>query len=90
MHGMWGNPAHLDEAARVVREKAASRQNSEHLEFEVLVAQANQEASTYDGIDWGGERIADEVCMHTPVCNTWRTHADLSHQSPDHQTHSRH
>jgi len=64
MHGMWGNPAHLDEAARIIREKAASRQNSEHLEFEVLVAQANQEGSTYDGIDWGGERIADEIIEH--------------------------
>lgn len=26
-----------------------------------LLVQSNKEASTYDGIDWGGERVADEV-----------------------------
>jgi hypothetical protein len=65
IHGMWGNPSHLAEAARIIREKADSRTKGdgedEQIEFDVLVAHANQEGSTYDGIDWGGERIADEV-----------------------------
>jgi Putative serine esterase (DUF676) len=63
MHGMWGNPSHLAEATRVIREKADARttEDEDHIEFEVLVSHANQDGSTYDGIDWGGERIADEA-----------------------------
>jgi hypothetical protein len=71
MHGMWGNPAHLAEASRFIREKADSRTkqetDGEYIELEVLVAHANQNGSTYDGIDWGGERIADEVSAIRPV-----------------------
>ncbi|KAF7370619.1 putative lipase [Mycena sanguinolenta] len=29
--------------------------------FHVLVAETNKEDSTYDGIDWGGERVAEEI-----------------------------
>jgi len=68
VHGMWGNPSHLAEASRFIREKADKRvkeiqndSNDGQAEFNVLVAQANQQGSTYDGIDWGSERIADEV-----------------------------
>jgi hypothetical protein len=67
MHGMRGNPSHLNEAARIIREKADKKSreetDEEQIEFEVLVAHTNQAGSTYDGIDWGGERIADEVSM---------------------------
>jgi len=31
------------------------------IELNVLIAQTNRDSATYDGIDWGGERIADEV-----------------------------
>jgi Putative serine esterase (DUF676) len=65
IHGMWGNPSHLAETARIIRKKADSRPNGEEdeepIEFEVLIAHANKDSSTYDGIDWGGERLADEV-----------------------------
>lgn len=30
-------------------------------QFEVLIPETNQDDSTYDGIDWGGERVAEEV-----------------------------
>lgn len=30
-------------------------------ELEVLAAESNQEQHTYDGIDWGGERLVAEV-----------------------------
>ena len=37
----------------------------EGVELDVLVAEANRDQSTYDGIDWGGERVADEV-LYSP------------------------
>lgn len=61
-HGMWGNPDHLAELARHAREKFAQEGTGEEgVEFVVLVAQTNRDSATYDGIDWGGERIADEA-----------------------------
>ncbi|KAH9940836.1 DUF676-domain-containing protein [Epithele typhae] len=67
VHGMWGNPSHLAETRRVMlatRGAAADASRSvgpggERLH--VLVAETNQEAATYDGIDWGGERVAEEI-----------------------------
>ena len=59
---MWGNPNHLAELARHAREKFAHEGAGEGaVELIVLVAQTNRESATYDGIDWGGERIADEA-----------------------------
>lgn len=65
IHGMWGSPANLAETHRIIRERFPSDQVYNDASLEVLLAQTNQEKSTYDGIDWGGERIAQEVC----VCN---------------------
>ncbi|KAJ6591588.1 DUF676-domain-containing protein [Mycena vulgaris] len=53
VHGMWGNPGHLAELNRVVKETIPA--------LHVLRAETNQEDSTYDGIDWGGERVAEEI-----------------------------
>ncbi|KIK65708.1 hypothetical protein GYMLUDRAFT_56361 [Collybiopsis luxurians FD-317 M1] len=53
VHGMWGNTGHLAEMARIVKE--------ERPELHVLLPKANEEESTYDGIDWGGERVAQEI-----------------------------
>ena len=65
VHGMWGNPGHLAETDRIIKEtkggRAASNE-SDGVELEVLVAHSNRDEGTYDGIDWGGERVADEVC----------------------------
>jgi hypothetical protein len=59
IHGMWGNPDHLAELARIIRqEKGAANAD---IELRVLIAQTNSGESTYDGIDWGGERVAEEV-----------------------------
>jgi len=58
IHGMWGNPNHLAELDRIIRETKA---NTDDLELHVLLAQTNRDESTYDGIDWGGERVAQEV-----------------------------
>ena len=40
-----------------------SKSNTEGDELRVLLAETNSEDSTYDGIDWGGERVAAEVCL---------------------------
>lgn len=61
IHGMWGNPSHLAELARIIRETYATP-SSDGVELELLLAEANREESTYDGVDWGGERVAQEVC----------------------------
>ncbi len=66
IHGMWGNPVHLSEMRRIVEEKRAQEDsergpNGERLQ--VLVAETNKEDGTYDGIDWGGERVAEEVSL---------------------------
>ncbi|KAJ7091355.1 DUF676-domain-containing protein [Mycena belliarum] len=53
VHGMWGNPGHLAELDRVIKETIP--------DLHVLRAETNQEDGTYDGIDWGGERVAEEI-----------------------------
>ncbi|KAJ4000546.1 DUF676-domain-containing protein [Lentinula boryana] len=53
VHGMWGNPSHLAEMERIVKEVQP--------ELHILLAETNKEDSTYDGIDWGGERVAQEI-----------------------------
>ena len=69
-HGMWGEPAHLDEMARILREKFPEDSvDKDGVKLHLLVAQTNAFDSTYDGIDWGGERIADEVSKG-PVLST--------------------
>ncbi|EIW79386.1 DUF676-domain-containing protein [Coniophora puteana RWD-64-598 SS2] len=60
VHGMWGNPRHLAELDRIIREVKGDVE-TEDTKLAVLVAETNKEDSTYDGIDWGGERVAQEV-----------------------------
>jgi len=57
IHGMWGNPEHLLELHRIIRET----KSSSDVELQVLLAETNRDDATYDGIDWGGERVAQEV-----------------------------
>lgn len=68
IHGMWGNPQHLAEAARIIQE-VHSEPSSDGTKLHVLMAEAIREESTYDGIDWGGERVAKEVCIDMTVRN---------------------
>ncbi|KAJ7252775.1 DUF676-domain-containing protein [Mycena haematopus] len=55
VHGMWGNPAHLAELNRIIQETIGDPA------LHVLLAETNKDESTYDGIDWGGERVAEEI-----------------------------
>ncbi|KAG6807868.1 hypothetical protein H0H92_006163 [Tricholoma furcatifolium] len=59
IHGMWGNPDNLSELNRIITETYAS--SSDGIQLEVLVAEKNRDFTTFDGIDWGGERVAKEV-----------------------------
>ncbi|TFK21122.1 DUF676-domain-containing protein [Coprinopsis marcescibilis] len=60
VHGMWGHPGNLSELKRIAGEtySAALKDGSR---LEILVPETNRDASTYDGIDWGGERVAKEI-----------------------------
>jgi len=60
VHGMWGNPAHVAELARIVEETHAT---NDGVSLHVHTAQSIRDESTYDGIDWCGERAAKEVSV---------------------------
>lgn len=60
IHGLWGNPTHLDELARIAQETHAGAA-ADGTVLRVLVAKTNANSATYDGIDWGGERVTQEV-----------------------------
>lgn len=59
IHGMWGNPSNLRRVHEIIQEVKGN--GSEGIEFAVLLAQTNRDEGTYDGIDWGGERVAKEI-----------------------------
>ncbi|KAI0741678.1 DUF676-domain-containing protein [Daedaleopsis nitida] len=64
IHGMWGNPGHLSELDRIMTEKrckADSDKGPAGESLHILVAKTNRDDGTYDGIDWGGERVAEEI-----------------------------
>ncbi|KAF8805075.1 DUF676-domain-containing protein [Phlegmacium glaucopus] len=60
IHGMWGNPAHIAELERIARETYALA-GADGTVLHVLKAESIRDNSTYDGVDWGGERVAKEV-----------------------------
>ncbi|KAF1849410.1 lipase/serine esteras-like protein [Cucurbitaria berberidis CBS 394.84] len=55
VHGLWGNPEHLKYLSTTLRERFPEDK------VHILVAKRNAGSFTYDGIDTGGERVADEV-----------------------------
>ncbi|KAH8695565.1 putative lipase/serine esterase [Talaromyces proteolyticus] len=55
VHGLWGNPSHLDYVASALRERYGADR------LFVLAAQRNPGSYTYDGIELGGERVAREI-----------------------------
>ena len=60
VHGMWGNPQHLAELARIA-EEIHTTSTTDGTALHILRAETIKDDSTYDGVDWGGERIAKEV-----------------------------
>jgi len=74
VHGMWGNPSHLSELDRVMKQAHAEPliDDPDNVTLRTLVAKTNKDESTYDGVDWGGERVTEEVrCpfMSTPLAH---------------------
>ncbi|KAL8946385.1 MAG: hypothetical protein Q9222_007215 [Ikaeria aurantiellina] len=55
VHGLWGNPSHLEYLAKALREKHPEDK------LNILVAKSNSGSYTYDGIETGGERVTQEV-----------------------------
>lgn len=80
IHGMWGDPTNLSAMEATIKEKYVEP-NNEGEELNVLLAETNKTSATYDGMDWGGERVADEVghnILCEPVGALWLT---LFHRS---------
>ncbi|OBT94036.1 hypothetical protein VE01_07128 [Pseudogymnoascus verrucosus] len=55
VHGLWGNPNHLKNVAKVLREKYSED------ELHILVSKRNSGSFTYDGIELGGQRVCQEI-----------------------------
>ncbi|KAI9824897.1 MAG: hypothetical protein M1832_001502 [Thelocarpon impressellum] len=55
VHGLWGNPAHLDYVA------ASLRAAHPGPGLRILVAARNAGSFTYDGVELGGERVTQEI-----------------------------
>ncbi|KAL5119561.1 hypothetical protein ACEQ8H_002407 [Pleosporales sp. CAS-2024a] len=55
VHGLWGNPGHLHYLNTALRERFPEDK------LEILVAKHNAGSFTYDGVDTGGERLANEI-----------------------------
>lgn len=53
VHGLWGNPEHLKFLTTTIRER--------YPDLDVFVPKSNSGSFTYDGIELGGERVANEV-----------------------------
>lgn len=55
VHGLWGNPTHMRNIAKVLR------QNYAEDDLYLLLAKQNSGSFTYDGIERGGERVCAEI-----------------------------
>ncbi|TVY48492.1 putative lipase [Lachnellula occidentalis] len=55
VHGLWGNPNHLEVMAKSLRAKHPEES------LYILVAKRNSGSFTYDGIELGGERVCQEI-----------------------------
>ncbi|KAJ5834931.1 hypothetical protein N7447_000957 [Penicillium robsamsonii] len=54
VHGLWGNPSHLDYIASALRDRYSN-------DLYILCPKANSGNYTYDGIELGGERLVHEI-----------------------------
>jgi len=76
---MWGNPSHLASMHRIMKETRIHEDSVEQdgVSLHIMVPETNQDESTYDGIDWGGERVAAEVSafIHPHLYNISNNHS---------------
>ncbi|KAL1682919.1 putative serine esterase-domain-containing protein [Schizophyllum commune] len=57
VHGMWGHIGHLEQ----MRRASEAIKPTDGCRLHVLRPVTNSEEHTYDGVDWGGERVAQEI-----------------------------
>ncbi|MCJ1391425.1 hypothetical protein MMC18_004289 [Xylographa bjoerkii] len=55
VHGLWGNPQHLEYLRSTLEERHGKDK------MRIVVATRNSDMYTYDGIEVGGERVAQEI-----------------------------
>ncbi|KAI0479548.1 putative serine esterase-domain-containing protein [Xylaria cf. heliscus] len=55
VHGLWGNPNHMNQVAKAIRDAYPKDQ------LYLLLAKRNSGNFTYDGIELGGERVCLEI-----------------------------
>lgn len=55
IHGLWGNPTHLDYVAKSIQDQYGED------ELVVYSAKSNSASLTYDGIEIGAERVTKEI-----------------------------
>ncbi|KAI1749065.1 putative serine esterase-domain-containing protein [Xylaria castorea] len=55
VHGLWGNPNHMNQVAKAIRDAYPKEQ------LYLLLAKRNSGNFTYDGIELGGERVCVEI-----------------------------
>lgn len=54
---MWGSPDNVAEMQRILLDEHPDKTD----QLRVLVTKTNKEEGTYDGIDWCGERVVEEI-----------------------------
>jgi hypothetical protein len=69
IHGMWGSTSNLASMHRIMKETRLddSSTDPDGTAIHVMLPETNQDENTYDGIDWGGERVAVEVHPVVPL-----------------------
>jgi len=62
IHGMWGTTQNLASMHRIMKEtRIEALTEPDEPALHIMLPETNQAESTYDGIDWGGERVAAEI-----------------------------
>jgi hypothetical protein len=64
IHGMWGTTQNLASMHRIMKEtRIEALTEPDEPALHIMLPETNQAESTYDGIDWGGERVAAEASI---------------------------
>jgi Putative serine esterase (DUF676) len=80
---MWGNPSHLASMHRIIEQARIneSPDDTNGTGLHVMLPETNRDESTYDGIDWGGERVAAEA-GDPLVVSRWLIHLSAIRTGP--------
>ncbi|ESK95395.1 lipid particle protein [Moniliophthora roreri MCA 2997] len=73
IHGMWGHPGHVAQMEHFIRERHDADDGQELVLF---VSRTNAGEYTYDGMDWGAERVAKELFIEIERLRNLDQHVD--------------